>query len=62
MQNKTTRRYRLAPGRMAIINKAQITNAAWGVEKKEPSCTVGGNESWYNYYRDQYGGTLVNYA
>jgi len=28
------------------------------VEKREPSCTVGGNVSWYNHYEEQYGGTL----
>ena len=27
----------------------QITNAREGVEKREPSCTVGGNVSWYNH-------------
>ena len=30
------------------------------VEKREPSCTVGGNISWYNHYGEQYGGTLEN--
>jgi len=28
---------------MAIINKSTKTNAGEGVEKREPSCTVGGN-------------------
>jgi len=39
-----------------------MTNAGGGVEKREPSCTVGGNVSWYNYYGGQYGGTLENYT
>jgi len=39
----------------------QITNAGGGVEKREPSCTVGGNVSWYNYNGKQYGGNLENY-
>ena len=38
----------------------QITNAEGGVDKREPSCTVGGNVSWYNHYGEQYGGTLEN--
>ena len=34
----------LTNGKMAIILKSlQITNAGEGVEKKEPSYTVGGN-------------------
>ena len=41
MQIKTTMRYHLTPVRMAIIKKS--TNAGEGVEKREPSCTVGGN-------------------
>ena len=36
----------------------QRTNARGGVEKKEPSCTVGGNVSWYIHYGEQYEGTL----
>ena len=41
MQIKTTVRYHLTPVRMAIIKKS--TNAGEGVEKSEPSYTVGGN-------------------
>ena len=48
MQVKTTMRYHLTPVRMPIIKKSslkslQIINAGEGVEKREPSCTVGGN-------------------
>jgi len=32
--------------------RTQITNAGGGVEKREPSYTVGGNVSWYNHYRE----------
>ena len=31
-----------------------------GVEKREPSCTIGGNVNWYSHYREQYGGSLKN--
>ena len=33
-------------------------NAGRGVEKREPSCTVGGNVNWYSHYGEQYGGSL----
>ena len=42
MQIKTTVRYHLTPVRMAITKK-MYKNAGEGVEKREPSCTVGGN-------------------
>ena len=43
MQIKTTMRYHLTLVRMAIIKKSANNNAGEGVEKKEPSYTVGGN-------------------
>ena len=43
MQIKTTMRYHLTPIRMAIIKNPQTINAGEGVEKREPSYTVGGN-------------------
>ena len=43
MQITTTMRYHLIPVRMAIIKKSQTINAGQGVEKREPSYTVGGN-------------------
>ena len=43
MQIKTTMRYQLIPVRMAVIKKS-TNNKYWrGVEKREPSCIVGGN-------------------
>ena len=43
MQIKTTMRYHLTPVRMAIIKNLRTINAGEGVEKREPSYTVGGN-------------------
>ena len=43
IQIKTTMRYHLTPVRMAIIKKFTNNNAGEGVEKRVPSCTVGGN-------------------
>ena len=43
MQIKTIVRYHLTPVRMAVIKKTANTNAGEGVEKREPSSTVGGN-------------------
>ena len=57
MQIKTTMRYHLIPVRMAMIKSLQITNAGEGVEKREPSYTVGGNVNWCGHYQEQYGGS-----
>ena len=38
----------------------QITNAREGVDKSEPSYTVGGNVNWYNHYGKRYGGSSEN--
>ena len=62
MQIKTTMRYHLTPVRKAIINTSINTNAGEGVEKREPSCTVGGNVSCHSHYGEQYGGTLEVYT
>ena len=43
MQMKTTMRYHYTPVRMAAIQKSTSNNAGEGVEKREPSYTVGGN-------------------
>ena len=31
------------------------------MEKRESSCTVGGNVNWYSHYGKQYGGALENH-
>ena len=57
MQIQTTMRYHLNPVRMAIINKS-TNNKSWeDVEKREPSCTVGGNADWCSHCAKQYGVT-----
>ena len=43
IQIKTTMRYHLTAVRMGIIENLQTINAGEGMEKREPSCTVGGN-------------------
>ena len=43
IQVKTTMSYHLTPVTIAIIKKSTTINVAEGVEKREPSCTVGGN-------------------
>ena len=58
MQIKTTMRYYLTPVRMPSSKNPQIINAGDGVEKREPSYTVGGNVSWYSHCGEQYGGSL----
>ena len=60
MHIKTTMRYHLTLVRMAIIKKSTNDNAGEDVEKREPSCSVGGNVNWYNHYGEQYGGSLKN--
>ena len=43
MQIKTTMRYHLTWVRMTTIKNLQTINVGKGVEKREPSCTVGRN-------------------
>ena len=43
MQIKTTMRYHLTLVRMTIIKKSTNNKSGEGVEKRECSCTVGGN-------------------
>ena len=45
MKIKTTMRYHLTPVRMTAIKSLQIINAGEGVEKREPSYSVGGNSN-----------------
>ena len=58
MQVKTTMRYHLTPVRVAINKISTKINAGVSVEKREPSCTVGGNVNGYSHYGEEYGGSL----
>ena len=54
-------KYHLTLVRMAIIKKKknlQTINASDGIEKREPSSTVGRSVNWYSHYGEQYGGSL----
>ena len=50
----------LSEGTGPSSTSQQITHAGEGVEKREPSHTVGGNANWYNHYGKQDGGTSEN--
>ena len=60
MQIKTTMRYHLTLVRMVILKDLQTINAEEGLEKREPSSTVGGNVNWYSHSGKQCGGSLKN--
>ena len=58
MQIKTTIRYHFMLVRMAAIQSLQAINTGEGVEKREPSYTVGGNANQYSHYGEQCGDSL----
>ena len=58
IQVKTAMRYHLTLARMAIIKNSQTVNTGEGVERREPSYTVGGNVNWYSHYGQRYGDSL----
>ena len=61
MQIKTIRRY-FSPWSEWLLSKClQIINAGEGVEKREPSYTVGGNANQYSHYGEQCGDSLKNW-
>ena len=64
MQIKTTVRQSLPTGQNGYLQKKkknpQIANAGEGVERREPSYTVGGKVYQYSHCGEQYGGSLKN--
>uniref|UniRef100_A0A8W4FCL2 Uncharacterized protein n=1 Tax=Sus scrofa TaxID=9823 RepID=A0A8W4FCL2_PIG len=62
MQIKTTMRYHLTQSEWPSLINPQITSAGGAVEKREPSCTAGGNVNWYSHYGEQFGDTLEIYT
>ena len=45
-----------------LLSKSlQAINAGEGVEKREPSYTVGGNANWSSHYEEQCGNSLKNW-
>ena len=49
-RTKTTMRYHLTWSEWPSLKSLQITNAGEGVEKREPSYTMGGNVNRYSHY------------
>ena len=60
MQIKTTVRITSHGSEWPSLKSLQITNAGEGMEKREPSYTVGGNVNWCSHYGKQYGDSLKN--
>ena len=61
IQIKTTMKYHLTHQlEWASSENLQTINAGEGVEKREPSYTVGGNVNWYSHYGEQYRDSLKN--
>ena len=60
MQTKSAMRYHLTRSEWPSSKSLQTINAGEGVEKRECSCTVGGNVNWYSHYGRQYGDSLKN--
>ena len=60
MQIKTTMRYHFTPVRGPSSKTLQTINAGEGVERKEPSCTVGGNANEYSRYGRRYEDSFKN--
>ena len=60
MQVKSTVRCYLPLSVWSSSKSIQIIKAGEGVEKREPSYTVGRNVNWYYHFGEQYGGSLKN--
>ena len=58
---KTTMRYHLTQSEWMLSKSLQTINAGEGVEKREPSYTVGGNANYYSHCGEQCGDSLTNW-
>ena len=60
MQIKTTMKshFTRVKSKWPSSKDLQIVNAREDVEKREPSCMVGGNVNWYSHYGEQHGDSL----
>ena len=47
------------PVKILSPKSIQTINAGEGLEKREPSHTVGGNVNWYSHYRKQYAVSFI---
>ena len=56
MQIKITMRYHFIPVRMAKLEPQEATSIRKDMEKKKPSCAVGGNANWCSHHGKQYRG------
>ena len=45
---------------MVITKKKEITNIGEDVDKREPSCFVGGTINWCSHFGKQYGDSSKN--
>ena len=57
---KTTMSYYLTP-EWPSSKSPQVINAGERVEKRESSCTIGGNVNCCSHYEKQYGGSLIKF-
>ena len=54
VQIKTTMRYHFTQSEWPSSKSLQTINAGEGVEKRQYSCTVGGNVNWHSHYERRY--------
>ena len=62
MQIKTTMRYHFTPSKWQQSKSLQAINAGKGVEKREPSYTVGENANYYSHSGEQCGDSLKTWT
>ena len=58
--NANQKRYHFTAIRIAQITTQETPGVGEDVERKEPSCTVGGNANWYSHCGKQYGASSKN--